>query len=346
MIHAMPAPNIMARANSREHMEPEQSLPIVGSWRLISPPLLFFVLLIAVRVVGASQDSSASPASLAAGAFKRGDFAQAISIARQALEHGENAQLRNLLGKAYAGAGDPNAAFRELKSAVQLQPDVEQFQFDLAQFLLRSQNFQTALTVLEEAHRRLPRSAQIELALGVADYCCVRYDDAVSAFLRTMELAPDVAQPYVFLGKILEHANGHLPEIARRCTISERIYPSNSAALLLHAKVLIAEHSNAEPGEDKTSLDAAAHLLERAIALDPNSANAYFTLGCLMTDQGNFARAAELLDKSVQLNPKNPNARYRLGLLYARLGERTRADQEFAAQATLKEQAHHGPPFE
>lgn len=342
----MEVSNIMARANDRNHMDPEYGKPILGSWGLISPPPVLLLFLIVVRLFGASQAASTSPVDLAGRAFNRGDFAQAISIARQALEHGENAQLRNLLGKAYAAAGNPNAALHELKFAVKLQPDVEQFQFDLAQFLLRSQRFQTALTVLEEAHRRLPHSAQIELALGVADYCCVRYDDAVRAFLRTMELAPDVPQPYVFLGKMLEHANGHLPDIARHCAISEHIDALNSAALLLHAKVLISEHSKAEPGEDKTSLDSAAHLLEKAIALDSGSADAYFTLGCLMTDQGNFVRATNLLEKSVQLNPKNPSARYRLGLLYARSGNRARADEEFAAQAALKRQLHHGLPVE
>jgi Flp pilus assembly protein TadD len=302
---------------------------------------LVFLFLITVRLFGASQAPPASSATAALSALNRGDFTEAISTARRALEHTENAQLRNLLGKAYAATGDRNSALRALAAAVQLQPGSEQFQFDLAQFLLRTQDFQNARSVLEEAHRRLPNSAQIELALGVADYCCVRYDDAIRAFLRTMELAPDVPQPYVFLSNIIVHASAHLPEIAQRCGVAERTDPSNSAALVLHAKVLIAEHDNAGSGEGRTDLNTAARLLEKAIALDTKSADAYFNLGCLMTDQGNFVRAAELLERSVQLNPKDPSTRYRLGILYSRLGNNARANEEFAAQAALKQQQPH-----
>jgi cytochrome c-type biogenesis protein CcmH/NrfG len=50
------------------------------------------------------------------------------------------------------------------------QPDNEGFRFDLAQYLLNRQDFASAIAALENAQKRLPRSAQIELALGVAYY--------------------------------------------------------------------------------------------------------------------------------------------------------------------------------
>jgi len=62
------------------------------------------------------------------------------------------------------------------------------FVFDLAQVLLNRQDFGAAITVLENAQKRLPHSAQIQLALGVAYYRQVRYDDAVRAFLKTIDL--------------------------------------------------------------------------------------------------------------------------------------------------------------
>jgi hypothetical protein len=112
-------------------------------------------------------------------AFEQGDNAQVVEIVRRDLEHGESAELRNLLGKALGRLGERAKAVGELQSAIRLQPDDEGFRFDLGQFLLRNSDFGTAATVLEDAHQRLPRSAQIELALGVAYYCSVRYDDAV-----------------------------------------------------------------------------------------------------------------------------------------------------------------------
>jgi Flp pilus assembly protein TadD len=272
-------------------------------------------------------------------AFEKGDNVQVVEIARRALEHGESAELRNLLGKALGRLGEHEKAVAELQLAIRLQPDDEGFRFDLGQFLLRVGDFGTAATVLEDAHRRLPQSAQIQLALGVAYYCSVRYDDAVRAFLKTIELAPDVPQPYVFLGKILEHAGSHLREIVRACAVSERLSPSNPYAPVLHAEALIAELGPIEEGD---KADAAARLLEKAIALRSDSAEAYFVLGCLMDREGNYPRAVQLLEECVQLKPDDPVARYRLGRLYVRLGKREQADAEFAEQAKLKRQVHHG----
>jgi len=270
-------------------------------------------------------------------AFEKGDDVEVIEIARQALEHAESAELRNLLGKAYARSGEPGKALVELRLAIRSQPDDEGFRLDLGQFLLRNSDFLTAVTVLEDAHRRLPRSAQIELALGVAYYCSVRYDDAVRAFLKTIELAPDVPQPYVFLGKMLVHADSHLREITQECTVTERSSPSNPYAPLLHAEALIAEIG---PIQEEAKVDAAVQLLEKAIALRSDSAEAYFVFGCLMDREGYYPRAVQFLEKCVQLKPDDPVARYRLGRLYVRFGKRAQADAEFAAQAKLKQEVH------
>lgn len=270
-------------------------------------------------------------------AFEKGDNIKAIEIACRALEDGQSADLRNILGKAYARSGEPAKALAELRLAIRLQPDNEGFRFDLGQFLLKSRDFETAATVLEDAHRRLPRSVQIELALGVAYYCTVRYDEAVKAFLKTIELAPDVPQPYVFLGKMLDHAHSNLREIAGECTLAERSNPSNPDAPLLHAKVLIAELGLID---EEGNADAAVRLLEKAVALKSDSADAYFVFGCLLDRQGHYTQAAQLLEKCVQLKPDDPVARYRLGRLYVRLGKREQADVEFAEQAKLKQEVH------
>jgi Flp pilus assembly protein TadD len=270
-------------------------------------------------------------------AFENGDNFKVIEIARRVFEHAESAELRNILGKAYGRSGEPEKALVELGSAIRLQPDNEGFHFDLGQFLLRSGDFGSATVAMENAKRRFPRSAQIELALGVAYYCSVRYDDAVRAFLRTIELARDVPQPYVFLGKMLDHAHSHLGEIARECTVTERSGPSNPYAPLLHAEVLIAELGSID---EEGKADAATRLLKKAITLRSDSAEAYFVFGCLMDRQGDYPQAVQLLERCVQLKPDDPVARYRLGRLYVRLGNHEQADAEFAAQERLKQNIH------
>jgi Flp pilus assembly protein TadD len=89
--------------------------------------------------------------------------------------------------------------------------------------------------------------------------------------------------------------------------------------------------------------DAAVGLLEKAIALRSDSAEAYFVLGCLMDRQGDYPRAVRLLERCVQLKPDDPVARYRLGRLYVRLGKREQADAEFAEQEKLKHNVRREP---
>jgi tetratricopeptide (TPR) repeat protein len=297
-------------------------------------------VLAGVSLASARATSHTSQIEQAHEAFRKGDALKAIEISKRALEHGENAELRNILGKAYVIAGQPEMAILELQSAVRLRPYNENYQFDLAQLLLKTQKFSMALAALEDAHQHLPESVQIELALGVAYYVCVRYDDAVRAFLRIMELSPDVPQPYLFLGRMLGHAEKHLDEIAAHCLVSERVDPSNPYAPMLHAKVLIAQLGSIE---EKQKADAAVNLLKKTIALKSDWAEPYFILGSLMVREQNYAQAVRFLEKSVQLNPNDPTARYRLGLVYTRLGNRARADEEFAAQARLKNLQHHRP---
>jgi tetratricopeptide (TPR) repeat protein len=299
--------------------------------------LLFLLMLIVVEASAAVPGSSllARQIEQARQSLEKGDSIAVIEIAHRALEHGENAELRNLLGKAYAHSGETQKAVAELRLAVQLQPDNEGFRFDLGQLLLKSTHFEAAATVLEDAHQRFPRSAQIELALGVAYYCSVRYDEAAEAFLKTIDLVPDVPQPYVFLGKMLVHVDSHLREIVSKCIVAERVSPSNPYAPLLHAEALIAE---LKPAEE----EAAVRLLEKSIALKNNSAEAYFVFGCLLDHKGYYSRAVQLLEKCVQLKPDDPVARYRLGRLYVRLGKDKQADAQFAAQAKLKQEVRHG----
>ena len=302
--------------------------------------LLFIALSAGLFATPSDSSVTASQLEQARQALARGARLQVIQFATQALKSGENADLRNLLGKAYAQSGERAQANDELRAAIRLQPNNEGFRFDLAQFLLRSGDFATATTVLQDALVKWPKSAQIQLALGVSYYCTVRYDDAVRAFLRTMELAPDVEQPYLFLGKMLSHATLHLKEIANACAASERVSPANPYAPLLHAEVLLAQPRTT--GESDKTDAAATRLLEKSIALKGDSAEAYFVLGSLMDTDGNYSKAVSILEKCVQLKPDDPVARYRLGRLYARLGKRNQADAEFAEQAKLKMENHRG----
>jgi tetratricopeptide (TPR) repeat protein len=268
-------------------------------------------------------------------ALQAKDPAKLIAAARSGLEHSDTAELHNLLGKGYAMSGDMDKAVPELESAVRLQQDNEAFHFDLAQLLFYKQDFAKAVTVLENASKRFPQSAQIELALGVAYYGQRRFEETIQTFLKTIDLAPEVPQPYIFLGKMLEHAGPHMSEITAKFGAWEKIDQTNAVAPLLHARALIAE---LPPSGWDDEAQEAQTLLEKSIALNSDSAEAYFEMGCLMDRKHEFPKAAELLEKSIAINAKDPVAHYRLARVYDRLGKKEQADAERALHAKLSEQ--------
>ncbi|MBI1897337.1 MAG: tetratricopeptide repeat protein [Acidobacteria bacterium] len=268
---------------------------------------------------------SADPLQQAEAALRAGNAREAIRIAREALQVREDAALHNLLGKAHEAAGDPAQAVIELQKAIHLRPDHEPYHFDLAHVLLRHQNFDVAILVLEAARKRFPQSAQVELGLGVAYYGQRRFQEAVESFLRTTGLAPEVPQPYVFLGRILEHASGRLPEVTEKFAAFAQRNPRDFMAQLLHAKALIAQLPPAGYGPGAEQAEA---LLRRSLELNPNFWETHFELGALLERKRDWERAAQHFTRAAALNPKAPTPHYRLARVYDRLGKKDQADAE------------------
>lgn len=198
--------------------------------------------------------------------------------------------------------------------------------FDAARPLLDQQKFLDALPVLKEGVARLPSSAQLTLALGVADYGLRRFDEAADAFLRTIEIAPETEQPYLFLGRFLDQIPSRLPEVTRRFAEYETAHPQNAEGYLLYAKGLDAQ--SMEP-------ERALSLLEKAIALNSEDASAHFELGTVLDRFARFRDAAEEFQKATRLDPSDPAAHYRLARDYDRIGNHEAAQAEREKHAQL-----------
>jgi tetratricopeptide (TPR) repeat protein len=172
----------------------------------------------------------------------------------------------------------------------------------------------------------LKNSAQLELALGVAYYGMRQFDDAATVFLATIGIAPDIEQPYVFLGKFLDQIPGRLPEVAARFSAYERAHPAKGLGYLLHAKALVAQ---------STEPEKAQKLLEKAISINEREPSAHFELGALFFRAQRLEDAAREFERSAALDPANPITHYRLANVYSRLGRLEAAQAERDLHAKL-----------
>ena len=83
-------------------------------------------------------------------------------------------------------------------------------------------------------------------------------------------------------------------------------------------------------------------MLERALKLDPNNADAHFNLGAQFDRTKQYSDAVAHFQKVVQIDPKNPRAWDYLGLNLEPLGEVARAEEAFRRGLAVNE----GPLFD
>jgi tetratricopeptide (TPR) repeat protein len=254
---------------------------------------------------------------------------KAIETARNALEAENRADLRHLLGKALESEGDRAAGIIELEKAVRLNPYEESYHFDLAQAQLQNRKFDAAIRTLEASRKTFARSPQLELALGVAYYGQRRFDEAVDSFLRTIAMAPDIEQPYVFLARMMDQAGDRLGAIAEKFRAYAGANPRSYLGYYLHAKALIARSENPPLAEK---------LLRQAIALEDAHFEPHFELGGLLEQRRQWADAAPEFARCAELNPKDPAPHYRLARIYDRLGKPDEARRERTLHAELNTQ--------
>jgi tetratricopeptide (TPR) repeat protein len=263
----------------------------------------------------------------------------AIAAGLKALPNDNSAELHSILGQAYVERKEWPNATRHLSEAVKLNPYDEGTHFRLAQSYLLQQDFPDAARVLEAARKTFDKSAQIELALGVAYYGQRKFSEAVDQFLKTIRLAPDVPQPYLFLSRILEHAGDRLPEVTRRFAELETKNPKSPLGYLLHAKALVAQlPPTGYPAEAQT----AYALVQKSLSIKEDQADAHYIAGLLLERQREFEQAARHLERSVALNPNDAAAHFRLARVYDRLGRREEADKQRALHEKLSEEAKSG----
>lgn len=255
-----------------------------------------------------------------------GDGEKALALARKAEKDNPTAATENLLGRALAANNQAAEAETHLRLAWQADSTNLQMAFDWGQFLLRKGDFTEAAKVVETALNAHPGDAQLTLALGVARYGQRRFEDAISEFLKVIRIDPEIEQPYVFLGRMLDQAGTRLPEITGLYEKWHANDPKNAEAQLLLAKALLAEH---------TGTDRAESLLRGAIQSKADDWESHYELGVLLAGKHSYKEAGDELRRSIELDPKQPIAHYHLARVYDRLGESEKAKTEREMHAKL-----------
>jgi tetratricopeptide (TPR) repeat protein len=244
---------------------------------------------------------------------------EVLRFGRLAISKEDRAQTRALLAQAAEASGKPDEAVEHYRAQVALSPYDEDAYSGFGQALLRMARFNDAAAFLEDAHRKFDKSPQLELALGVAYYAQRRFADAGSSFLRVIDLAPTVAQPYIFLAKMIDQLPARLPEILKKAEAWNASEKAEPFAPFVYARALSA--SGAPDAQVKP-------LVQQAIQRKGDAWEFSFELGQILERERDFTGAARAYETSISSNAKVPETHYRLARVYDRLSQPAKAARE------------------
>jgi tetratricopeptide (TPR) repeat protein len=250
------------------------------------------------------------------------------------LKQKDAAELHNLLAGVEEKARNYVVAVNEYEKAAHLEPS-ESNLFDWGGELLAHQNPEAAIAVFSEGLKRYPGSPRMALGLGLALDVRGKYDDAVKALLRGIDLDPSDARAYYFLSKAYDRAPRLADEVVECFHRFSDLRPKDAQATLYYA---ISMWKGRRSETSQAYLDRVESLLRKAIAIDPSFPEAHLQLGNLYSQRHLYAEAVPEYQEALRLSPYVPDAHFRLGQAYAHLGKKDLAEKEFQLHKQLYEQ--------
>jgi len=240
--------------------------------------------------------------------------------------------MHALAGDANERAGNFPQAIAEFEAAAKQNPSEDNL-YALTAELMRHWNWKEAIEVADYGSRRFPNATRFRIAAGASLYGESEFKAAVQVFSALLAADPANSVEADLLGRSCAAlADGQFTGCEGVYEYAER-HPGNpvmttyAAIALLHAP------------DDAGTLAKAETLLRSAIAHNPNYAEAYMRLGALQQARQQWAESAVSLERAIALDPSSAEAHYRLSRAYAHLGRREEAQQQNALRQSCEDKA-------
>lgn len=262
--------------------------------------------------------------------FDAGQFAKAGEVMTTAPNLSSSAQSQSLLGDIEEKQGHYQPAVQHMQVAASLNPSEANI-YALGLEFLRHWTFDPAIKIFDSGIARYPDSTRLRMGLGIARYANNDFSGAAPVFAQLLVHDPDND----FYAGLLGHSCSLIPDESPGCDALENFakrHPKNASASTYAAASILHRPSSQE------NLDLARTLLDRAIAADPKSYEAYYQIGILDQQQSRWQESVEPLEKAIALKPDFSKAHYRLGLAYSHTDQHEKAQEQIALQQKFSQQ--------
>ena len=198
------------------------------------------------------------------------------------------------------------------------------------------EEFDTAAEAFEAATKLLPQHGGVRRNLADALLRAERFAEAVPHYEKALQIASDDGDARLGLARSVSH----LGQFARAAAEYQQLLRSDSSRGELRGELATALHSAGRLDEaerharqvieefhqnplgylvlgnverERAAYPEAVSAYQKAIAIDPDNANARYNLGLVYTELGDFDAAIRELEKAIGINPRFAAAYYLLG---------------------------------
>ena len=179
-------------------------------------------------------------------------------------------------------------------------------------------DFRNAEHIYRQVFAAAAADANAWCFLGMACHDQARYDEAVDAYHKAIEIQPDFPVALSNLGNTLKQL-GQLDEAEASCREALRLKPDYSTAFNNLGVALVAQGR----------LQEASATFEEALALMPNDAVTHSNLSAALVRQGKYTEAEANSKQALSLNPNYAEAHKNQGIVWLLLGDFERGWPEY-----------------
>jgi len=168
-----------------------------------------------------------------------------------------SAASHNLMGRLASRAGDSSRALQELRRAVELEPQNEDYVTDLALELAFAKRIDESHDLLEKARKDFPASGRIFFAEGVCYQVAGHRSESEWAFRQAADLTWQWQAPYLAQGNMLREL-GSPKEGLEKLNQAEELFTASPWPHWLKALALAKSGANSESQSEFTRAQALA----------------------------------------------------------------------------------------
>ncbi|MGH9438549.1 MAG: tetratricopeptide repeat protein [Terriglobia bacterium] len=260
------------------------------------------------------------------------DLPAASAAAKQALAIRSSGEAQDLLGSICDTQRLYRQALDHYQQAVRLAPADDKYSFDLGTEVMLHGDYKAALTLFQLAHKRLPKSALIDLGLGTTEFIYGNRANAATNFIDAVDLNPSYMPAYMLLGEVAPSAGSSTPKVVQKLGEIARREPDQFGIQYYYGAALVTEMDRSGNLENAS---LALTILRHAASLKPDDPRTYYQLGEIARLRHRNDQAVRHYEKAVSLNPDFTEALYKLARGYVRQGRIKDAQLLFAREQKL-----------